>query len=410
MKKKNLLIITGWAPYPLCFGGNQAVFNAVDCLKGDFDIYYIYPGNEIETQGKTYETLNEMWGNVTILPYVKPHNTSNRYLFIKKICKRLCSIFLQNNIDYKLDQELKEEIECLDEGFLKHIHDVIKKYNIDIVQTEFNQALSLVNSLPETVKKVFVHHEIRFVRNKLLLTRFGKSDSLLYQYKVKMMSMREVTLLNQYDTIITLSADDKIKLESAGVTTNIIPSFAIVQDKYVFKEPAKDTNVITFVGPEEHVPNKIGVEWFIETCLGKMSSENPNIEFRIIGNWSDKTRKKYSSKTYIKFMGYVEDLQNALQDTVMIVPIMIGSGIRMKILEASAMGVPFVTTSIGVEGIPYTDGEECIIADSPDAFISGIRRLSFVSNSKKFVHRAHDKYKSMYSLESLKQSRMKAYE
>lgn len=147
MKKKKLLIIAGWAPYPLCFGGNQAVFNAVDCLRKDLDIFYIYPGNKVETQGENYQVLNKLWENVTILPYMKPSNTSNRYLFLKKVYKRLCSYFLKDNVDYRLDQELKEELECLDEGFLVHIHDVILKYNIDIVQTEFNQALSLVNTM-----------------------------------------------------------------------------------------------------------------------------------------------------------------------------------------------------------------------------------------------------------------------
>lgn len=410
MKKKKLLIIAGWAPYPLCFGGNQAVFNAVDCLRKDLDIFYIYPGNKVETQGENYQVLNKLWENVTILPYMKPSNTSNRYLFFKKVYKRLCSYFLKDNVDYRLDQELKEELECLDEGFLVHIHDVILKYDIDIVQTEFNQALSLVNTMPDNVKKVFVHHEIRYVRNELLLKKFGKENSFLYKYKVEEMKTREIALLNKYDTIITLSKNDKKKLESAGVSTLIVPSFAIVQDKYTFKVPTKSTNIITFVGPEEHIPNKMGVEWFINNCLESLCKKEPTIEFRIIGNWSEATRKKYSSLSYIHFCGFVDDLQAALQNTVMIVPIMIGSGIRMKILEAASMGVPFVTTTVGVEGIPFVNGEECIIADSPNEFVNGILKMFDLANCVKFTQKAFDKYKTLFSLESLKQSRKSVYE
>lgn len=408
--KKKLLIIAGWAPYPLHFGGNQAVFNAVDCLKNEFDVFFIYPGNNKEATGDIFQKLDNMWGNVKILPYTKPSNTSSIYIFIKKVYKRVCAILLKNNIDYRLDQELKEEIECLDEGFLKHIHTVINQYNIDIVQTEFNQALSLICTLPKNIKKVFVHHEIRFVRNKLLLRKMDKKDSFYYNYKVEAMKTQEISFLNKYDTVITLSLEDKVKLEQEGVTTRIIPSYAIVQDKYHFVAPSKVSNIISFVGPEEHIPNKLGVEWFIDNCLEELRAEVPNIEFKIIGKWSIETKNKYKNRPYIKFVGFVEDLQAALKETIMIVPIMIGSGIRMKILEASAMGVPFVTTSVGVEGIPFNNGKECIIADTTKDFVKSIVRLRNVELCAELAQNAYKKYKDIYSLESLKKSRIKAYE
>jgi glycosyltransferase involved in cell wall biosynthesis len=59
----------------------------------------------------------------------------------------------------------------------------------------------------------------------------------------------------------------------------------------------------------------------------------------------------------------------------MIVPILSGSGMRMKILEAAAMSLPIVTTTVGVEGIDLVDGESCLIADTPDAFANAILRL-----------------------------------
>lgn len=410
MLKKKLLVIAGWAPYPLCYGGNQAVYNAVDALRNDLDIYYIYPGNKEEATGEIFQKLTEMWGNVTLLPYIKPSNTSNRYLFLKKVYKRVCAMLLKNDVDYKLDQELKEEIESLDEGFIHHIQSTISKYRIDIVQTEFNQALTLVNALPENVKKIFVHHEIRYVRNELLLKKFGKQDSCLYRYKVNEMKTREIAHLNKYDHIITLSVDDKKKLEKEGVLVPITSSFAIVQDKYIFEEPEKDTNIVSFVGPEEHIPNKMGVEWFINSCMPLLKKEIPNVEFRIIGNWSVDTKKRYSSDASIKFMGFVDNLQDALKGTVMIVPIMIGSGIRMKILEASSMGVPFVTTSVGVEGIPYTNGIECVIADNEKDYVDGIIFNMKATNSIPLTRNAYAKYKSIYSIESLRKSRIAVYE
>lgn len=123
-----------------------------------------------------------------------------------------------------------------------------------------------------------------------------------------------------------------------------------------------------------------------------------------------KTINKYSISGKIEFLGFVDDLQNAIKDSVMIVPIMIGSGIRMKILEAAAMGVTFVTTTIGVYGMPFENMKECIIADNPNDFVNGIINCLNYNFRIKLIENAHKKYLSTYSLEKLKESRIKAYE
>jgi glycosyltransferase involved in cell wall biosynthesis len=407
---KKLLIILGWPPYPLNQGGNQAVFNSIDALREDLDIYLIYPGNKAESYGPIYLELSNQWKNVTILPYLKPNNTSNKYLIFKKVYKRICALFLNSIPEYILDRELNEEMECIDEGFLDHIHSVIKKYDIKYVQTEFNQTLSIVHTLPDDVEKIFVHHEIRFVRNMLLLKKFGVNYSSFFNYKVKSQKTREISLLNKYDKVITLSLEDKKKLENAGVKSKIIPSFAIVKNDYEFTPSNKIINVVTFVGPEQHIPNKMGVEWFINNCLDSLIIKVPNVEFHIVGNWSKQTKKGYSQRKEIKFLGFVDNLQLTLQNSIMIVPIMIGSGIRMKILEASAMGIPFVTTTVGVEGMPFKNGEDCIIADMPNDFVDGIVWNMQSADNRKLAESAYNKYKEKYSIESLRNSRIKIYE
>lgn len=70
----------------------------------------------------------------------------------------------------------------------------------------------------------------------------------------------------------------------------------------------------------------------------------------------------------LKLAGYVEDLGSFLKGSVAVVPIRIGSGMRMKILDAVLSKVPFVTTAKGVEGIDFKDGEDCLIVDDPAGF------------------------------------------
>ena len=80
----------------------------------------------------------------------------------------------------------------------------------------------------------------------------------------------------------------------------------------------------------------------------------------------------------------------------MIVPILVGSGIRMKILESSQIGVPFITTSVGVEGLPFQDAKDCFIADTSADFVNKIQLLSrdarlrnlMILNAKKVVEKS----------------------
>ena len=81
------------------------------------------------------------------------------------------------------------------------------------------------------------------------------------------------------------------------------------------------------------------------------------------------------SNVKINLLGFVERLDMVANNSIMIVPILSGSGMRMKILEAAALGAPVVTTSVGVEGIELPDGEACLIADTPTQFADALRRV-----------------------------------
>jgi glycosyltransferase involved in cell wall biosynthesis len=108
-------------------------------------------------------------------------------------------------------------------------------------------------------------------------------------------------------------------------------------------------------------------------------------------------------------MGFVENLESAIQNTIMIVPITIGSGIRMKILEAAKLGIPFVSTTIGAEGIPVQSGKHCLLADDPSDFVDAILQLRDHDKRAMFIKKAHQLIEDNYSLEALKLNRHSLY-
>ena len=94
----------------------------------------------------------------------------------------------------------------------------------------------------------------------------------------------------------------------------------------------------------------------------------------------------------------------------MIVPINIGSGIRMKILEGTSRGIPFISTTVGAEGIPVKDGEHCFITDDPDTFVNDIIKLQDTELQIKFVKAANDMVNECYSVKALRKNRLEIYQ
>ena len=93
----------------------------------------------------------------------------------------------------------------------------------------------------------------------------------------------------------------------------------------------------------------------------------------------------------------------------MIVPITIGSGIRMKILEAASRGVPFVTTTVGVEGIPVENGVHCFVADTPGDFFEAVVKLQDTELRRRFAVNANQLVKKCFSVEALRKNRLDIY-
>ena len=120
-----------------------------------------------------------------------------------------------------------------------------------------------------------------------------------------------------------------------------------------------------------------------------------------------KRAKKISSQyTGVNFLGFVQDLNEVLNNSIMIVPILIGSGMRMKIVEAANHSCPFVTTTVGVEGLDFKNQEECFIADKPEDFANNIIKL--LSDKQLQIEQAKaikEKFEKKYSIQVLGKKR-----
>lgn len=412
--KKNVLLIEPFIPYPLISGGHQAIFNGIAIMKDIANVHLVYTHTTWkDTSASTRRQLEE------IFPFVKTYDfcleEKNAGMFWFKLKRRIRRKWAKIKDSLHLSKMDINDYRSWGfspqpDKFAAYVNQLIRELKIDVVQVEMCFKQSIVLDLPKNVRKVFVHHELRFVREELRLANLDVPQS--FRNEVTLYKFQEIGLLNMYDEIVVLSPIDKQKLIDAGVTKPILTSFAVVNSaaKPIAKDKCDWNHVLTFVGPESHDPNYDGIIWFLENCWRELLMRNSDYRLRIIGKWSDGTKVRIEEQyPNVEFAGFVDDLGNALAGTVMIVPLRIGSGIRMKILEAGAYGVPVVSTRVGAEGLMINDGEDILLADGAKEFIDAIVRLEDKSLREKMGNSLKQRIGEKYSPDALRTNRERLY-
>jgi len=146
-----------------------------------------------------------------------------------------------------------------------------------------------------------------------------------------------------------------------------------------FYAPAGQPEPLTvlFQGGMDWHPNRDAVEFFAAAILPSLRRLVPGVTFRVAGRSPDEQfRRRLAAVPGLEFTGTVPDMRTEIaRATVCVVPLRIGSGTRLKILEAGAMGKAIVSTRVGAEGLDFRHGEEILLADKPDGFAQGVAAL-----------------------------------
>lgn len=394
----NIIIITCVLPWRLNSGGAQAQFNMIDHLRKKHNITIIFPE---DSQNKMVyaKELQQIWPDVKLRPY-RIWKQMLYPRFLKDKAERALKLaFTPESERFKVQRALKHYGIYPSNGFMHFVNNIIKEEHADIVQVEFYPCLWLVRGLPDNVRKIFIHHELRYIKNERTIMAYHPTEKeLKWMYELK---QEELDDLNRYDTVVTLTQQDKDYLQRDGVCKPIYVSPAAINTEISPFCPWNHR--LAFVGSFLHQPNVEGIDWYMNEVL-PLLQKAPLLE--IIGKgWPT----KYKTKD-INTLGFVDDLHEVTSGSIMIVPILSGSGMRMKILEAAAMSMPIITTTVGVEGLNFKHGDSCIIADSPQEFASAIKQLSENEDiCRKLGEQANKVFRENYSKDILAEVRNKVY-
>lgn len=235
--------------------------------------------------------------------------------------------------------------------------------------------------LGKSIKKLFplstvvidqhnVDHLLFYQKNNMSLLK----NKNIYE-KIK---LQESFLFKCSDYFLGCSQKDVDLLEKLNdykIEGIIVPN-GTTKKSYPVKKSFSTNNII-FCGTLDYEPNKNGLLWFYQEIWSILKETIPNIQLTIIGrNGLNEAYSPLKNDKQIKFIGEVEEVEPFYsKSTLAIVPLLEGSGTRLKILEAMSFGCPVISTTIGAEGIAYTKNKNILIADDVSSFIFQIQQI-----------------------------------
>ena len=146
--------------------------------------------------------------------------------------------------------------------------------------------------------------------------------------------------------------------------------------RYRYVAGGRDPDTMLFVGNFQHTPNIQALDWFTNEVLPRIVAQKPGATFVVVGSDPPDSLSYLANHPNIRLTGTVPDIRKPLEQyAVFVCPILSGSGIRVKLLEAFAAGIPVVSTRIGAEGLSTESGRICELADSPEDFAHATVKL-----------------------------------
>lgn len=188
----------------------------------------------------------------------------------------------------------------------------------------------------------------------------------------------EIDVFEAVDGVYACSARDesRIRADVPGVRTAVVPNAADI-DYYRPRpeDPAPDGRTIVFFGLLSTVQNTDAVLFFLREVWPIIATARPNVRFKVIGRGASATMHAYAGPR-VEYTGLVQDLRPHLASaSAVVVPIRLGSGTRLKIVEAMAMGKGIASTTLGAEGLEVVDGTHLLLADDAPGLAAATIRL-----------------------------------
>ena len=384
-----ILFLANLIPFPLDGGGKIFTYSTLEALShnNEIDLLCFYEQEDIESAKKA---LIQYCQSVTALP-IRVTTRENMSLMLKKAATSVFSL----------------EPLAVTKYYTPAMRDTIKKL---MQQNRYDCVFMNLLAMGVYAKEIYRNNpDIKIVLYEqnceaLIYKRlFVQEKSIIkklfigYEY-IKLKRFEQKTI-HSVDRVIVLSKEDEKNL---GLTDAPVIPIGVQPQAYQKKygennpEPIK----MLFVGTMTWAPNNEGIIWFLKNVMPLCKDRN-TYDLTIVGkNPSEDVKDLAAGYENVHILGYVDKLEDIYDSTdVLVVPLFVGSGQRVKIIEAFARNFAIISTTIGAEGLKYTDNESILIANTAEEFKSAIDRCKNIELLKRIASGGKEEYESFYSTE-----------
>jgi polysaccharide biosynthesis protein PslH len=296
--------------------------------------------------------------------------TAYRSVFIDTSVKPVAAFLnLFSSYSYNVNRFYSKEFENV-------LIEILTAQQFDIIQLEGLWIAPYVETIRKytTAKIILRSHNVEYMiweRLSEITTSFFKKKYL--QLLAKRLKAYEISMLNQYDAIATITELDGMVLKKLGCTVPMIHiPFGIPINQYIINQSNLEKGSVFHIGAMDWRPNVDGVNWFLKNVWRAFVEKKTSQTFYLAGR-NMPTELQTLAMENVVIAGEVADAHQFMNSKeIMIVPLTSGGGMRVKIIEGLALGKIIISTAIGAEGIEYEDGKNIIIANTASEFTTAI--------------------------------------
>ena len=351
-----VLYFIPYSPANPTFGGSLRIYHILDYLCSHHDVT-VAGFSTPEEERDLLENFPVLAGKTHFVEY--PHANSSRYWVLIK------SVFSSHSLwyHYTRSEQLQRKLDRL-----------LKSESFAVIQSEF--PVMGMYSFKSSAIKIIDSHNVEYDNFKRMAKVNNPLKKLFYYLESHKFYKEETDACKQQDALfVTSERDISIFNESVpNVPKYLVPNGVDEEYFYPTKTTPKPYSLV-FVGMMKYVPNYDGINYFLDEIFPKIVAHFPNTTITIVGKNAPSSITRRANQNII-ITGFVEDTRPYMHEaSVYVVPLRMGGGTRLKIMETLASKIPLVTTSIGCEGIDIEHQKHAIIADKPEDFADAVIEL-----------------------------------
>ena len=302
-----------------------------------------------------------------------------------------------------------------DEEAAKLLENILHENDFDIIQFEGLYVvpyLDVVKAHSEA-KLIYRAHNIVFdVWERLAYREMFIPRRKYLEFLARRLKSYETEQINRFDQIFAISEPDRQSILRMGCATNLeVFPVALDFEKYITESANYGFPTLFHLGAMDWQPNREGLEWFLDEIWPDIEKLNSELRFYIAGKHMQQQFFDYDSDNVVVEGEILDAVEFINSKAIMIVPLLSGSGMRVKIIEGMAMHKCIIATTMAAEGITCEHGKDILIADTPDEFYRSI--LQCLTNPGKLAEigdNARKMVEKNYNISTISERMLQIYQ